>query len=78
MPGGIELTPEQVATLELSSSSYYKIGLDLNVCNIIEGPRQRKPWHEVYEVSLIRNSYNLDTYYSAFAIAISDNKPKIY
>ncbi len=41
--GGIELTPEQVATLESLSSSYYEISLDLDVQNIIEGLRQRKP-----------------------------------
>ncbi len=30
-PGGVELTPEQIATPELSSLSYCEISLDLNV-----------------------------------------------
>ncbi len=38
-PRGVELTPEQVATLESLSSSYREISLDLNVRNIIEGLR---------------------------------------
>ncbi len=76
--GGIELTPEQVATLELSSLSYREIGLDLDVWNIIKGLKQRKLCYKVYKVSLIKNFYNLDTYHSAFTTVISDNKPKIY
>ncbi len=77
IPGGIESTPEQVTTLESSSSLYCEISLNLDVQNIIEGLRQRKPYCEAYKVSLVKNSYNLDIYHSAFTAVISDNKPKI-